>query len=135
MLCVTVSFFWLPLYSPPAAVGGGTITGWEFALGTVNSMLAQGTTPGFILPISLAFLPLIAALLLGILAVTRVVSPRPVLAKLFLVVCALGFVPFLVFAYFSTFGLVLRLGYFGGILGYMLFLAGDLTLRRAAARR
>jgi hypothetical protein len=135
MLCVAVSFFWLPLYTRPAAVGGGTITGWEFALEVVNNMLAQGTTPGFILPISLAFLPLIAALLLGMLAVARVVSPRPVLVRLFLVFYLLGVAQFLVFAYGAMFGLALRLGYFGGILGYMLLLAGDVALRRAAARR
>jgi hypothetical protein len=51
MLCVAVSFFSLPLYSPPAAVGGGTVTGWEFAVEVVNNMVAQGNTLGFILPI------------------------------------------------------------------------------------
>jgi hypothetical protein len=83
----------------------------------------------------LAFLPLIAALILGMLAVARVVSLRPVLVSLFLVVYALGSVPMLLFVYFAALGLALGPGYIGDILGYLLFLVGDPALRHAAARQ
>ncbi len=133
-LCVIVSYFWLPLYSRPAGFGGGTQTGWEFARETVNNMLAQGNTIGFILPISLAFLPVVSPPILGMLVVACVVTPRPILATLFLVGYVLGSVSLLVFLFAATFGDVLRLGYFGEIVGYALLLAGDLALRRAASQ-
>jgi len=135
MLCVIVSFFWLPLYVRLTDIGGGdTLTGWEFAMEGVKNMMAQGVTPGFLLGISLPFLPVIAAVILGILAIARVVTLHPVLAALFLVVYVFGSLLLLLFFVFlGPFGL-LRLGFFGGVLGYALFLVGDLAFRRAAAQ-
>jgi hypothetical protein len=136
MLCVIVSFIWLPAYTAPASDGGGsTQTAWEFAWEVVHSMLIEGMSPGFILWISLAFLPLVAAPVLGMLAIARAVTARPLLAKLFLVVYVLGSAPLLLTIVLKYgFGFALGLGSFGCILGYMLLLAGDLALRRAAAQ-
>jgi hypothetical protein len=136
MLCVIVSFIWLPVYTSPAWDGGGvTQTAWESAWEVVHNMLAQHNTLGFILPISVAFLPLTAAPVLGMLAIARAVTARPLLAKLFLVVYVLGSAPLLITVVLEYgFGFVLGLGSFGCILGYLLFLVGDLALRRASAQ-
>jgi hypothetical protein len=134
IFCIIASFFWLPLYASPADVGGNdTLTGWGFSQEMVKNMLAQHNTIGFILPISLTFLPVVAALILGILAIVRVVTLSPVLAKFFVGVYVLGSMPLLLLLIVVGPHGLLRLGYFGGILGYVLFLAGDLALRRAAA--
>lgn len=126
LFCVTGSFFLLPLYAILAGFGGGTPTAWEFAMEGINNMLAQGITPGFLLGVSLPFIPLVAAFAMSLLGLAVFLTAKPLFLRLFMGAWVLGSIPIILWGALLIF---LRVGYLGGVVGFGLFMAGYLSLR------
>lgn len=125
--CVIISYFVFPLYVN--LDGSAEFSGWEWVSGQINNMLIQGVTFTFLFGISWTLLPLVAAVLVGILGIARSIFALPILATLYLILCLLGSIVLGLTLLAVVYGL--RLGALGEAAGYVLCFWGDHLMRDA----
>ena len=114
------------------------MTAWENAQETVYSMNAQGGfSSGWILPISVVFLPIIAAPLLAILAGIRHFVSIPLYDAFIVLLLFFGnsLLLFLLIFVFLFLGIRLYQGAAGQIIGYGLLFLGNRILLAHAPKR